>query len=207
MKTRSCRKAQVITIDFLTGFAVFIVIIIMLAGTALTMARRDSADTADFELEFAYANLESNLRHDPLDPLGSSAFLSVNRVDAAKLSNFVARYQNPAPGDDIDLDTYVLGEIGNAHGIGMNGESYDICFYFRDEAGIVGLGPAGNQKAIGRVKDKNGNPVLCHDAIAAGKNPCEGYKGVVSTFRPVLFDRGDPQANRIIQMNIVLCRK
>jgi hypothetical protein len=36
--------------------------------------------------------------------------------------------------------------------------------------------------------------------------PCDGYKDVVSIFKPVLLDFGDYTKNRVVQMNVVVCK-
>jgi hypothetical protein len=195
---RHNQKAQVVSFDFVTSVIVFVLIILVLVGAILLAQRSGGASKAyEFEMEYLYANLEHNLGHD-IDQ--SKAFLDGNRVDAMKLSNFVASHPNEV------LDDYVIGNIeaGNepvTHGIGLDSMSYDTCLYLTDNKGIVELGTG--IKAIGTLKEGQ----LCNNAILAEENPCEGYRDALALFKPVLYDTGSPATSRIIQLNLVVCRR
>ena len=69
-----------------------------------------------------------------------------------------------------------------------------------DNTGRMSL--ASGLVALGRVKGGD-----CNSMISAEKNPCEGYADAIGLFIPVLYDTGDTYTSRIVQLNIVVCKR
>lgn len=184
------KKAQMITFDFSTSLIIFIIFIAIFIGLFL-MAQKP-VEKSEFELEYVFANLENNLKYDSVT---NRDFIRNYRVNYVRLINF-ATDPNTA-----DIDPYVIGNIsGNAHGIGLDEGAYDTCLYFMDNDNqIISLS---GKRALGMLK----GGVSC-DSMIPQYNPCEGYKRAYSIFKPVLLDLNNPDANRIILMNIVVCKK
>jgi hypothetical protein len=142
----------------------------------------------EFELEYMFANLENNLKY---EPVAGRDFFRDYRIDRDKLNAFALSATN--------IDDYVVGNISSAHGIGLSSDVYDVCLYFIDNDGDR-IDMAG-KVALGEIKGGT-----CDMAIRNNQNPCEGYKQALSLFKPVLFDVGDPVNNRIVQMNLAVCK-
>jgi hypothetical protein len=189
------KKGQMITFDMSTTLIVFIVFIILFI-LLFVLAQR-TGQKHEFELEYVFSNLENNLKFDNSDP--SIAFLRNYRVTKGRLNNFANTV--------ADIDSYVIGEIGNAHGIGMDEEGYDACLYFKDNDGqFIGMGDEG-LSVLGRLS-KIGSGSRCQEEmITNNRNPCDRYKQALAMIKPVLFDVGNPTNNRIVQMNLVICKK
>lgn len=186
------KKAQIVTFDMTTTLVIFIIFIVIFIG-AFFLSQKTS-QKQEFELEYIFANLENNLKHNDTERI----FISNYRVDSAKLARFA---------NEIDsIDEYVVGEINGTHGIGLDEAAYDVCLYFRDNDGTFLNLTADGLRAIGEL-GKLVPPQSCHEEILAGRNPCEEYKQAISFFKPVLLDQGSPDNNRIIQMNILICKK
>jgi hypothetical protein len=185
------KKAQVVTFDLSSSLIVFLIFIAIFIGLfLLTQAREDKQE---FELEYIFSNLENNLKFDS----PNRAFFRDYRINKTELGQFAT---------DIgagSIDAYIVGEVGGAHGIGLGVDNYDACLYFTDNnfskislgSGIIALG----------FLDKVGSS--CNDELSANQNPCDDYQQALSFMKPVLFDLGDPGQNKIIQMNLVVCKK
>ncbi|MBN2459927.1 hypothetical protein JXB28_06605 [Candidatus Woesearchaeota archaeon] len=184
------KKAQIITFDMTTTLVIFVIFIVIFIG-AFFLSQR-TIQKHEFELEYVFANLENNLRFDDED----RRFMSNYRIDSDKLAEFADEVQS--------IDNYTVGEINGAHGIGMDAAGYDTCLYFTDNDGtFIRMNGAG-LRVLGELSQPARS---CDEVIASGENPCEEYKQAISLFKPVLFDQGSPDYNRIVQMNIVICKK
>ena len=189
---KNTKKAQMITFDLSTSLIIFIIFIAIFIGLFL-MAQKP-AEKPEFELEYIFANLEHNLIYDAVaDPTSNRDFIRDYRVNYLRLNNFAT--------DIADIDPYVLGNIGDAHGIGLDEEAYDACMYFTDNDNQI-LSLSGKD-AVGMLRGVED----CNDKISSNQNPCDGYKKAYALFRPVLLLQGNPDQNRIILMNIVMCKK
>ena len=182
MRIAKAKKAQIITFDFSTSLIIFLLFIAVFIG--LFFLSQGLEKQAEFELEYVFANLENNLKYNASQ---NRDFLRDYRVSETKLSSFASAIGTGS------IDEYVVGEIGDAHGIGLSAEAYDICLYFTDN---------NNQfiSILGMVKSGPCVSVITSD-------PCSGYKQTLSLFKPVLFDTGSPDENSIILMNLVMCKK
>src|SRR4030042_2893776 len=187
------KKGQMITFDMSTTIIIFIVFIILFL--LLFFFAQKTEQKHEFELEYAFANLENNLRFGPSD----QAFLKNYRVNRVKLDNFAENVP--------DIDAYWLGEIGGAHGIGMAAEGYDSCLYFRDIDGSRFEMGINTPVEVMGILNKFSPPRTCNEEITNNQNPCDNYKQPLARIKPVLLDEGGPQYNRIIQMNLVICKK
>jgi hypothetical protein len=183
------KKAQIISFDFSTSFIIFLIFLVILIG--LVLFSSSSEDNPEFELEYVFANLENNLRHDPIP---GRDFFSDYRINKTKLDSFAASVGN--------IDAFVVGNISGTHGIGLDDEAYDVCLYFVDNDNS--LFASGAEIALGELEMTG---TSCNAEISASRNPCESYSQAVSYFKPVLFDEGDRTKNRIVQMNIVMCKR
>jgi hypothetical protein len=191
LKIRSMKKAQVITFDFSTSLIVFILFMAVFIGIFILSQAAEKKQ--EFELEYVFANLENNLRFSPNPGID---FFSDYRVDKAKLTTFVSLIGAGS------IDDYVIGTVGNAHGIGLNPSGYSTCLYFTDNNGsrinINGI------TALGYLNKRGAS---CEDVFSTSTDPCEEYENALAIFKPVLFDENDVYNNRIIQMNLVICKK
>ena len=180
-------KGQMITFDLGISITVFLIFIAIVIGFFFIFQRYENEQAFEFELEYIFYNFENNLKAD-----GKEGVFSDYRVDKNELDSFAASI--------TDIDSYILGYVSNAHGIGMSEEGYDSCLFFTDTDGSVM--DMGGKMAIGLLKSST-----CNQEITAQRNPCEGYRQALSLFKPVLYDEGDPSSNRIVLMNIVICKK
>ncbi|KYK24399.1 hypothetical protein AYK26_06895 [Euryarchaeota archaeon SM23-78] len=197
MKQKISKKAQIITFDLSSSIIIFLIFIAIFIG--LIFLAQSIEEEHDFELEYVFANLENNLQYD--DPAQNRDFIRDYRVNKEKLNKFVLTVS------DSEIDEYVIGnETALGHGIGLDKKGYDACLYFTDNDGnLLNLPyPTGSKQALGWLTKPQ---VSCHEEINAGKNPCERYKQALSLLKPVLFVEGGPDENRILQMNLVICKK
>ena len=184
---KNTKKAQMITFDLSTSLIIFIIFIAIFIGLFL-MAQKPT-EKPEFELEYMFSNLENNLRY---DGVSGRDFIRDYRVNYLRLNNFASSID--------DIDPYVLGSIGDAHGIGLDEEAYDACMYFTDNNNqMISLS---GKDAIGMLK----GGVQC-SSIIPDDNPCDDYKKAYALFKPVLLLQGNPDQNSIILMNIVVCKK
>jgi hypothetical protein len=184
-------KAQIISFDFSTSFIVFLIFIVVFILFIFFNNNNDQQN--EFELEYVFANFENNLRH---DLVSDRDFFSNYRINKEKLDNFADSVSS--------IDAFVVGNISGTHGIGLDDDAYDVCLYLIDnDNNLISMSLSG-KVAIGWL-DKTG--ISCNDTISASRNPCEDYSQAISFFKPVLFDEGDSTKNRIVQMDIVMCKK
>ena len=69
--------------------------------------------------------------------------------------------------------------------------------FFDNDGSLINMGGV---RAVGNI-----NGVPCDNIIP--NNPCEGFKQGLTLFKPVLLDEGNVNQNRIVQMNIAMCKK
>jgi hypothetical protein len=175
---------------------IFMFFIVLIAGGFLLSEQKQQPH--DFSIEYLFLNLENNLRIDRLsNPAHDYDFLANSRVSKMELVRFAAE---SALGT-VNVDDFVVGNISGTHGIGLDPDAYDACIFFVDNDGAM-LRFNGHNVAIGKLKDGSS----CDNKIQSGVNPCLTYSTAVTIFIPVLLDEGSQASNRIIQMNIVLCR-
>jgi len=187
------KKAQIITFDFSTSLIVFLLFIAVFIG--LFLLSQGIEKKQEFELEYVFANLENNLQYNATQ---NRDFFRDYRVNEEKLNSFASAITSTG-----SIDEYVVGTIGAAHGIGLDAAAYDVCLYLTDNNNqLISLGGA---TALGMVKSGSCASVI---ASVASTDPCSSYKQTISIFKPVLFDEGSPtNNNRIVQMNLVICKK
>jgi hypothetical protein len=183
------KKGQIITFDFSTSLIVFVIFLALIIGLFLLGQAEEKKH--EFELEYMFDNLENNLKFD--DP--ARDFFKNYRVNSGRLDAFASYI------GDGSIDDYIVGSIGDAHGIGMSSDVYDACMYFVDNNGqMIDMG---TREVLGELK----GGITCEGEITSNRNPCEGYKQSLALFKPALFDEGGPQLNnRIVQMNLVICK-
>ena len=186
------KRGQAISLDLIAGGVLFLVFVAVFIALMLNLTARDSGEQLEYELLYTFENLENSLR-DPA--LASQAFYSAYRVDATTLTAFAS-----AQGS---VDAFFLEDSGPANGLGLSEEGYDVCMYFIDNDQSF-LNMQG-KVALGEVP-LNPQSESCSVNVLAGRSPCDGYERAMSTFRPVLYDTGTYQENRIIQMNVVACK-
>lgn len=180
------KKSQLMSFDVSLSVIIFIIIIVVLFSVFFLITRDDSSKEFDFELGYVFSNLENNLKYD-----APNQFFKDYRIDSSRLSSFYAI---------SDIDDYVVGAIGNAHGIGLDVEAFDTCLFLIDNDNRILQ--VNGMDTVGQLKTGS-----CDAVIAVGGNPCDDYKNSFSMFKPVLLDEGNVNDNRIIQMNLVLCKK
>jgi len=182
------KTAQIFSMDMIISVVVFAVFMSLFVGIFVASQSYTAEQDTQFELEYVFANLENNLRFET-DP--NLIFLRDYRINAQNLANFFASVSN--------TDTYIVGSLPDAHGIGLSEDAYDTCLYLTDTDGsrlrINGL------EAVGSLKSDT-----CHNIISSNENPCDEYSDSLSLFKPVLYDNSDQNLNRIIQLNLVICR-
>jgi hypothetical protein len=200
MKTN--KKAQMITFDFSSSIIIFMIFIAIFIG--LFLLSQTVEKKQDFELEYVFANLENNLKFGP----DNQDFFIDYRVNKDKLTNFVSHIGTGS------IDSYVVGNVsdvnGVSHGIGLDEANYGVCLYFTDNNNsIVPLDNNGLVALGWLVTDPgSGAGIWCYNEIGAKRNPCAKFKQAISLFKPVLFDEGGADDNnRILQMNIVVCKR
>jgi hypothetical protein len=181
------KKAQIITFDFSTSLIVFLIFMALFIG--LFLLGQSEEKKHEFELEYMFSNFENNLQY---DLVAGRDFFRDYRINSGKLDAFASSVTN--------IDDYVVGNISSAHGIGLSSDVYDVCMYFIDNDGTrIDMN---GKEAVGELQ----GGLTCDAEIIANRNPCDGYKQALSLFKPVLFDEGNPEDNRIVQMNLVVCK-
>jgi hypothetical protein len=191
-KLKNMKKAQIITFDFSSSIIIFLIFLVLFIG--LFLFTQKSEKKLDFEVEYVFANLENNLKYGPAD----SDFFADYRVDKIKLENFATAI---GPGS---INQYVIGIFGQSHGIGLDETSYDVCLYFTDNNNSI-LTILPGIKVLGNLTKTASS--CNYEMISAGNDPCDKYKQAISLFKPVLLDENDYNKSRIIQMNIVMCKR
>jgi len=178
--------------DLVFGIIIFILILLLFLGFFLFGSITKNIKTYDYEMDYLFMNMEKNVGQ--LND--AMIFIHGSRIDAARLRTFTNAYE------DKSIDDFVIGYVGAARGIGLDPAAYDVCLYFTDnDASIISLAPSGI-KYLGNVTEGT-----CNSVINQGKNPCDGYEEAISMFKPVLMDVGNSDINRIVQMNLVVCKK
>ena len=199
MKKFNYKKGQAITFDLSSSIIIFVIFIVIVIGSFFLLQRFDRGRSIEFELEYVFANFENNLKFGPAD----QDFLVNYRVNKYKLDAFATAFLPSV----TSIDSYVIGSEGAAHGIGLDEAGYDTCLYFIDTDGskIEMQAGLGTVEALGTLKD---DPLIknCNTEISNDRNPCDGYKSALSLFKPVLYDVEDTEENRIISMNLVICK-
>jgi hypothetical protein len=187
-------KAQVFSMDMILGIIIFILIMAILAGIFFFGNFNKPIDTYNYEMDYLYKNLEVNVGQ--LN--NNMIFIQNSRINVANLYNFANEI---IMNRNQSIDDFVIGNISEARGIGLDPDAYDVCMYFTDnDRSIVMLN--NGIRYLGKV-----DAGTCNDVIGSGNNPCDGYESAISMFKPVLFDVGNPRSNRIIQMNLVVCKR
>jgi hypothetical protein len=194
---RNLKKAQIITFDFSSSIIIFVIFLSIFIGVFLLT--QGSEKKPDFEIEYVFSNLENNLKYGAAE----GDFFADYRVDKTRLEYFASAIGSGS------INSYVIGTVGGtggSHGIGLDESSYDVCLYFTDnDKQILTITGAPEIKVLGSL-NKTGSSCN-HEMIIAGNDPCEAYKQATSLFKPVLLDENDYTMNRIIQMNIVMCKR
>jgi hypothetical protein len=206
MKKFNYKKGQAISFDLSNSIIIFVIFIVIVIGSFFLLQSFDQGRSIDFELEYVFANFENNLKFDAILNPGLEPgrdFLINYRVNKTKLDAFATEFVST----DTSIDSYVIGSIGDAHGIGLDESGYDTCLYFIDINGQKLKMGVDDDVAIGMLKIGTPDVTSCHEEIFGNDNPCDGYKSALSLFKPVLYyDDEDPNENRIISMNLVLCK-
>ncbi len=193
-KIKNMKKAQMITFDFSSSIIIFLIFLVIFIG--LFVFSQKSEKKPDFEVEYVFANLENNLKYGPAD----NDFFADYRVDRAKLENFANAIGSGS------INPYVIGSVGQSHGIGLDETSYDVCLYFTDNNNqILTITEMPEIKVLGNLTKTASS--CNYEMITLGNGPCDKYKQAISLFKPVLLDENDYSNNRIIQMNIVMCKR
>jgi hypothetical protein len=192
------KRGQIVTFEFSLTLIAFIIFVII--ATTIIIIRFPETPKSDTDAEYVFANLENNLAAD-----SKPQVLQNYRAIKSDVENFWSINALNS------VDKYVLDRISltAGPGIGLTDYAYDVCWYYTDTTGsilpiITASGPI---SAIGQVKDKSGATNYCNVEITAGRNPCANYTKAVSVFQPTLWDEGTTTTNRIIQMNLVLCKE
>lgn len=188
------KKSQEISFDLIIALVLLMLFAASFIGLTFNLKSKDVVLDDAFEIEYVLSNLEHNLRIYPINnPSSNIDFIENYRVDKTKLQKFYNQFK------DKSVDEFIVGNVQNAHGIGLDEAAFDICLYMTDNDGsritIDGI------SALGLLKSNR----LCNEKIAEG-NPCNDYENAISVFKPVLFNQNDTKVNRIVQLNIVLCR-
>jgi hypothetical protein len=194
-KLKNMKKAQIMTFDFSSSIIIFLIFLVLFVG--LFVFSQKNEKKPDFEVEYVFANLENNLQFGPAE----RDFFADYRVDKIKLENFASAIGSGS------INPYVIGIVGQSHGIGLDETSYDICLYFTDNnKDILTILPGMPEiKVLGSLTKTASS--CNHEMIALGNDPCDKYNQAISLFKPVLLDENDYNKTRIIQMNIVMCKR
>ena len=188
------KKSQIVTFDLAISLIIFILFIGAFVSLYFLMQKRNSEGERDFEIEYVYANLENNLEFRQKTVGDYVDFLKNYRIDRTKLNNFFRTFK------PLSVDDFVVGEVSGSHGIGMSADNYDVCMYLTDNDGTSLVVETVN--AVGHLKTGS-----CNLQIATSQNPCAEYSQGISLLKPVLMDENDYTQSRILQLNIVLCKK
>lgn len=188
------KKAQIISLDLVLGIMVFLIILVVFVAVFLYGRLTQKVDKYEYELDYLYRNFEVNLKHGNED----QQFLVRSRVYKDKLRAFASFYYLQS------IDNLVVGKVVQANGIGLDPAAYDVCMYFTDKDNQpMEITPGITH--IGQIKFENVERT-CQEIISGNNNPCRDYKDSISLFKPVLFDENDEELNRILQMNLVVCK-
>lgn len=188
------KKGQILSLDLMSSIVLFTILVVLFVGFFVASRLFEPPRNYDFELDYVFSNMETNLN----DPSVTNDFLDDSRVDTIILDDFAQEYAGRS------LDYIVLGTVGATRGIGLYPEGYDVCLYFTDiDDSIYDMDstPESAIRYLGVLKSGT-----CNDVFRVDENPCEGYGDVVSIFKPVLLDFGDYTKNRVVQMNVVVCK-
>lgn len=193
MRTASSSRGQIVSLDlvlgglfFLLALSVFIFLIVFYPGNS----KQDLQ--GEFEILYSFSNVEQALK----DPAYVNVdFMRLYRIDVMKMDAFADTFGSAS------MDTLLLGSQGESAGLGLSEDGYDTCMYFMDELKNPILMGSSQYRALGQL-----NGISCHDQFLTG-SLCSGYKHGLSTFRPVLWSTGSPVTSKIVQMNVVACKK
>jgi hypothetical protein len=194
------KKSQVVTFDLVVGVIVFMIFISMFIVLAFTIPKKSWP--FDFEIEYIFENLEFNLKKEYENTGYNVNFYQEYRINMTKLDYFTNNYVTK------NIDNFVISNVSGTHGIGLSKYLYDSCIYFTDNNGLnIDLDfDTSNNAETTSIGFLNKTGISCNNSFQNFKNPCEGYSQAISLMKPVLFDLNDPTKNRIIQMNILLCK-
>ena len=117
-------KAQIFSMDLILGILVFILILVGLVSIFIRGNFNRPIDAYNYEMDYIYRNLETNLMQLP----SNMVFLHNSRVDVGRMHSFVTLL----PSINDSIDTFVIGNLGSAKGIGLDPSAYDVCLYFTD---------------------------------------------------------------------------
>lgn len=184
------KKSQIISTDMIYGLIAFILLVTIFIGIFIYGNLTKDIDKYDYEMDYIFLNLEKNVAQLESDEI----FIVGSRVYLDKLETFFNTYEEES------IDELVVGQIGAANGIGLDITAYDTCLYFTDND--LSILEIDGSRYLGEV-----NGVACELIIESERNPCDEFTNAVSLFKPVLLDEGDVTLNRVIQMNLVVCRK
>ncbi|HLP79234.1 MAG TPA: hypothetical protein VK158_01230 [Acidobacteriota bacterium] len=184
---RKAKKAQIVTFEFAVTLIAFIIFVAI--AIVIIVFRFPDTPRSDLEVEYVFANLEYNLAQD-----GYDGVLTSYRAQKSEVERFWLAKQT------VSIDNYAIGTINNVPGIGLHVETYDVCWYYTDISGDKI--PVNGNIALGQLR----SGVSCQQKILANENPCEEYERAISIFQPILWEEGNVDSNRIVQMNLVLCK-
>lgn len=188
------KKGQILSLDLMSSIVLFTILVVLFVGFFVASRMFEPPRNYDFELDYVFGNMETNLN----DPSIANDFLDDSRVDAAVLEAFALEYSGRS------LDNLIIGTVGTTRGIGLYPDGYDVCLYFTDiDDSIYDMdsSPVSTVRYLGLLRSGT-----CNDVFRADENPCNEYGDVVSIFKPVILDFGDYTRNRVVQMNVVVCK-
>jgi len=187
------KKSQAISVDLVIAIVIFAIIFTVALSLLFSFQKKGIDNSHELEMEYVFANLEHNLEAEQKISVTNRDFIKDYRIEKAKLNKFFSDLGTSS------IDQYVIGNLPQTHGIGLEPESYDACLFFMGNDGlrltVSGLEAAGYLKSG-----------TCHDKIIVS-NPCDDYKQSISLLKPVLLIEGSTDTNRILQMNLVICKK
>ncbi|MBD3204276.1 hypothetical protein GF327_08335 [Candidatus Woesearchaeota archaeon] len=195
-------KSQIITFDLVVSIIVFMIFITIFLTLIFNIPK--TKKKIDFEVEFVFDNLENNLiGYNKLNPGDDALFFSEYRINISKLINFADLFKKKS------VDDFVISHLTNTHGIGMSNYTYDSCIFFTDNDGSkidLDFDDSNSAKTVslGYLKESG---QFCNESIQSTQNPCNDYDQAISLVKPVLYDLNDVYNNRVIQMNILLCKQ
>jgi hypothetical protein len=188
------KKGQILSLDLMSSIILFTLLVVLFVGFFVASRIFEAPKDYDFEIDYVFNNMNINLN----DPSINNGFLSGSRVNTLELSAFAQEYNGES------IDSIVMGTVGETKGIGLYPEGFDVCLYFTDIDETIydmDTGTDSNIYYLGMLKSGTCNAVLQVD-----DTPCEEYRDVISIFKPVLLDFGDYRKNRVVQINVVICK-